>query len=151
MKGLLCYILACTVMLVHCSGNQQSHLKGGTGKILPCPSSPNCVSTESTDKKHRIDPLRFTGPADRAWKTLLTVVKSMQRSRIVTKSDTFMHVEFTSTLFRFVDDVEFSLSDAAGIIAMRSASRRGYYDFGVNRKRMESIRARFTALQEERE
>jgi len=151
MKGRLFSILACTVMLVHCSGNQPSHLKNKAGTILPCPSSPNCVSTASTDAKHRIEPIRFTGSPERAWETLVTVVKSMKGSRIVTRSDTYLHAEFTSALFRFVDDVECSLSDAAGAIAMRSASRRGYYDLGVNRKRMETIRTRFMALHQDKE
>jgi uncharacterized protein (DUF1499 family) len=55
----------------------------------------------------------------------------------------YLHVEMRSLMFRFVDDVEFSLAASAGLIHVRSASRVGYSDFGVNRKRVERIRAAF--------
>lgn len=151
MKRGLLPILACTFMLMNCSGNQPSTLGVAKGTLTPCPSSSNCVSTSSTDEKHRIEPLHFTGSATEAWKTLVAVVKAMKRSHIVTQSDTYIHAEFASAFFRFVDDVEFSIDEKAGTIAMRSASRLGSYDFGVNRKRLETIRARFTALNEKKE
>jgi uncharacterized protein (DUF1499 family) len=75
----------------------------------------------------------------------------MKRSRIVKTEDTYIHAEFTSAIFRFVDDVEFYLDDTAKTIHMRSASRVGKSDFGVNRKRMEKVRAHFTALAGEKE
>lgn len=77
---------------------------------------------------------------------LITVVKSMKRSKIVTVSDHYLHVEFSSLIFRFVDDVEFALDDTTGTVHFRSAARLGYSDFGVNRKRMEEIRSRYNAL-----
>ena len=151
MKRVLLSILACTFMLVQCSGNQPSNIGIVKGTITPCPSSPNCVSTNSTDEKHSIEPIHFTGSARKAWETLVVVVKEMKRSHIVTERDTYIHAEFTSALFRFIDDVEFSLNETTGTIAMRSASRIGHSDFGVNRKRMETIRAQFVALNRKKE
>ncbi len=64
----------------------------------------------------------------------------MPRIKLVEEEDSYLHYEFTSLLFRFVDDVEFLFEDATKTIHFRSASRVGYGDFGVNRKRMEEIR-----------
>ena len=62
----------------------------------------------------------------------------------------YIHTEFTSAFFRFVDDVEFLLDDGTRTIHVRSASRVGYSDFGVNRRRVEELRSRFDALNKER-
>jgi uncharacterized protein (DUF1499 family) len=70
----------------------------------------------------------------------------MKRTRIVEDTGAYLHVECTSAVFRFVDDVEFLFDDGSGTIFMRSASRSGYSDFGVNRRRMEAIRSQFDAL-----
>jgi uncharacterized protein (DUF1499 family) len=70
---------------------------------------------------------------------LVAVVRNMNRATIVTATPSYLHVEFRSALFRFVDDVEFVLDDSARLIHFRSASRTGYYDFGVNRGRMQRI------------
>jgi uncharacterized protein (DUF1499 family) len=65
----------------------------------------------------------------------------MPRTRVVSEEANYLHAEFTSRLFRFVDDVEFHVDENAGLIQFRSASRAGRNDFGVNRARMEQIRA----------
>jgi uncharacterized protein (DUF1499 family) len=67
----------------------------------------------------------------------------MRRAKVITDTGDYIHAEFTSRLFRFVDDVEFSFDDTNKLINFRSASRKGYSDLGVNRKRMEEIRKRF--------
>jgi uncharacterized protein (DUF1499 family) len=64
--------------------------------------------------------------------------------KVVTVKANYIHAEFRSRLFGFVDDVEFSFDEDPKTVHLRSASRTGYYDFGVNRKRMERIRAQFT-------
>ena len=76
--------------------------------------------------------------------TVLEVLNGMDRARVVQSTDDYVHVEFRSAVFGFVDDVEFYFSPP-GIIQVRSASRTGYYDFGVNRERVESLRARLAA------
>ncbi len=67
----------------------------------------------------------------------------MKGSRITEEKPGYLHAEFRSALFGFVDDVEFRMDEAHGRIDVRSASRTGYYDFGVNRRRVEEIRKRF--------
>jgi len=113
------------------------------GNLTPCPESPNCVSSQSTDEKHFIEPLSYDGSLVEAREKLVSIIQSMKRSQIILKEDTYIHAEFTSALFRFVDDTEFYFDDAAKTIHMRSASRVGYSDLGVNRKRIETIRSKF--------
>lgn len=74
---------------------------------------------------------------------LRQIVNAMPRTRVVATTDDYLHVEFTSALLRFVDDVEFRVDVDAGVIHVRSASRVGRYDFGVNRRRVEAIRDAF--------
>ena len=70
---------------------------------------------------------------------LVQIVQGMNRATIVSAAPTYLHVEFRSAVFGFVDDVEFVVDDAARVIHFRSASRTGWYDFGVNRRRMTQI------------
>ena len=130
------------LFLVGCARNGSSSLGVNEGQLSPCPESPNCVSSQSTDEKHSIDPLSYGVPASDAMAKLKEIINSMKRSRIVAEEDDYLHAEFRSALFRFVDDVEFCLDSENSIIHVRSASRSGYYDFGVNRKRIELIRSK---------
>jgi uncharacterized protein (DUF1499 family) len=115
------------------------------GKLRPCPNSPNCVSTFATDDGHKIEPLTFTDSPDAALARLKTVLLLQPRVQIVTATDTYLHVEFTTALMRYVDDVEFLVDAEKKLIHFRSASRLGYSDLGANRKRMETIRRAFVA------
>ena len=91
-------------------------------------------------------PLALSGSAEHAREQLEAIVRSMPRSRVTTSQGGYMHAEFRSLLFGFVDDVEFLIDEREGIIRFRSASRVGYSDLGVNRRRMESIRDKYIAL-----
>lgn len=110
------------------------------GRLAPCPESPNCVSSDATDKEHHVEPYRLKADPKEAWQGLQNVVAAQQRVTLVSADDSYLHVEFRSAVFRFVDDTEFQLRAGEGIIAVRSASRVGYGDLGVNRKRVETIR-----------
>jgi uncharacterized protein (DUF1499 family) len=133
----LCLFMSC------CSGTRPATLGIKEGKFSPCPGSPNCVSTQSQDDKHGIDPIRYTGTKEQAKQRLVQVISTMKRSKIITDKGDYIHAEFTSLIFRFVDDVEFSFDDVNKLIHFRSASRLGYSDLGANRKRMEAIRKGF--------
>lgn len=109
-------------------------------RLAPCPSSPNCVSTQAQDEQHAITPLRYQKPRAAAKEALKAAVLSLPRTKLVDEDESYLHVEFTSRLLRFVDDVEFLFDDEARTIHFRSASRVGYGDFGANRRRMEEIR-----------
>ena len=130
-----------------CTGNKPVNIGVGDGKLTPCPDSPNCVSSQENESKQRIEPLIYKGTQKEAKERLLSVVKGIERSKIVTDDNSYVHVEFTSALFRFVDDGEFLFDDKEKKIQMRSAARSGYYDFGVNRRRMEAVRSGFTGQQ----
>ncbi len=139
-------ILACMVILgMRCSGKSPSNIGVKDGKLASCPRTPNCVSSQSADREHFVEPLKYGGPLPEAVDRLLGVLGSMKRVRVVTRTERYIHAEFTSALFRFVDDAEFSFDDTAKVIHVRSASRVGRSDMGVNRKRVEEIRRRFDA------
>ncbi len=116
-------------------------------RLAPCPRTPNCVSTEAPpgSSKH-MDPIPYTGSLDQARARLLQVLRDYPRTRIVSDPGLephYLKAECRSKLFRFVDDVEFVFDEGTKQIRFRSASRLGRKDFGVNRKRMEEIRAAF--------
>ena len=106
-----------------------------------CPTSPNCVSTQAQDEGHSIVPFRYRKSRAEAKEVLKEIIRSLPRMQLVEEDETYLHYEATSLLLRFVDDVEFLLDDEAKTIHFRSASRSGYGDLGVNRKRMEQVRA----------
>ena len=112
------------------------------GKLKDCPATPNCVCSQSSAPARHIEPLRFTGPAASAWAKLQRLIEGMPRATIRARDEHYLHAEFTSRIFRFVDDVEFLLEE--GIIHVRSASRVGRWDLGANRARIEEIRRRFS-------
>lgn len=105
-----------------------------------CPDSPNCVSSDAQDDKHQIAPLTFSLPEAEAWQLLQEQVAKLPRTVIVADKPGYLHAECHSALFGFVDDLEFYLRAEQGLIAVRSAARTGYYDFGVNRRRVEELR-----------
>lgn len=110
-------------------------------KQLPsCPSSPNCVSTQAQDEGHAIAPFRYRKTRAEAKEALKAAIATLSRTKLVEEDETYLHYEFTSFLLRFVDDVEFLFDDETKTIHFRSASRTGYGDLGVNRKRMEQVR-----------
>lgn len=138
-------LLFCLTVLIGCTGTPPKDIGVRDGRPSPCPSSPNCVSSQSAagDKEHYIRPLSYSGSPEVARAALISVIESMKRTKIITATDDYIYAEFTSRLFRFVDDVEFYIDDSAKTIHVRSASRLGQSDLGVNRKRIETIRELF--------
>ncbi|MGR9014853.1 MAG: DUF1499 domain-containing protein [Gammaproteobacteria bacterium] len=110
-------------------------------QLPPCPNSPNCVSSQATDADHFITPFKIIGNVEQAWTALKTALLSQSRTVITRETGDTLHAQATSLVFRFVDDIDAVLDADAGIIHIRSASRTGYSDFGVNRKRIEMLRA----------
>lgn len=108
-------------------------------RIGDCPSSPNCVSSRASDASHRIAPFRFRGSAAEV-RDALTAVLEAEGMRVVQREQDYLRAEAVSRVFRFVDDVEFEILPEEGSIQFRSASRVGYWDFGVNRRRIERVR-----------
>jgi uncharacterized protein (DUF1499 family) len=107
--------------------------------LAECPSSPNCVSSLTQSSSHKIEPLVFKGTSE-DFKNLITyLAEKMPRVKIVTQESAFAHLEFTSLIFRFVDDVELVFDETQSVIHVRSASRVGYSDLGANRKRVKEM------------
>lgn len=134
--------------LLSCSGERPPQVGTEPPQLAACPDSPNCVSSLSaqTDSQHFITPLSYQGTLAQAQADLLTVITSLPRTTVITIQPQYIYVEFTSLVFRFVDDVEFLLIAEQPLIHVRSTSRLGYSDFGVNRQRVETIRRHFEAL-----
>ncbi len=112
------------------------------GKLRPCPDSPNCVSSENDRPSSRVEPLAFKGSSEKAWGDLKEAIQEMG-GKIQDEHDGYLWTTFTSRVFRFVDDVEFRIVPSDSIIHVRSGSRVGYSDLGVNRRRVEKLRAVF--------
>ncbi|WP_016952547.1 DUF1499 domain-containing protein [Anabaena sp. PCC 7108] len=124
------------------AGNRPNNLGVREGKLALCPPSPNCVSSQSTDSLHHIAPLSFTSSPEQALTNLKNLILSLPRTKIITETEDYLYAEFKSAWMGFVDDVEFYLDHKSNIIHVRSASRLGYGDLGVNRQRIEQIRAK---------
>lgn len=110
------------------------------GKFSPCRRTPNCVSSQAdpSDREHYTAPIAFKGSPAEAMAAVRRAVESMPRTRIVSADSHYLYAEFRSRLLRYVDDVEFHFDGKN--IHVRSASRLGRRDFGVNRARVEELR-----------
>ena len=113
------------------------------GKLAPCPDSPNCVSTQSEEKGHAMKPLPYLQTREASREKILSILKGMKRTEIVKLTESYIHAECRTALWRFIDDVEFFLDETARVVHFRSASRVGYYDFGLNRRRMKRISEKY--------
>lgn len=130
-------------MLFSFSGTRPDNLGPKEGKLAPCPNSPNCVCSQSptSDSQHYIAPLPLKTSAPEAIASIKAIVESMERTMVITETDSYLYAEFTSAMMGYVDDVEFYADAAEQVVHVRSASRLGQSDLGVNRKRIEDIRA----------
>jgi uncharacterized protein (DUF1499 family) len=125
------------------AGRPPANLGVKDGRLALCPRSPNCVASQGdpSDATHFVAPIAIKGDAQAGWRALRDAVAGTERTKIVVEKDGYLRAEFTSKLIGFVDDVEFLLDAGARAIHVRSASRLGYRDFGVNRARIETVRA----------
>ena len=122
------------------------------GQLKQCPTTPNCVNSQIKDSKHFIEPILITATPPDAKTYILKILNELNKSKIIEVEDNYIRAEFTSKIFRFVDDVEFYFPDTKSpelVIHVRSASRVGYSDLGVNRKRIEQIRSKLKSISKE--
>ena len=117
------------------------------GRLAPPKRTPNSVSSQAdpADAEHYTAPIPFKGDALAAMGAVRKAVASMQGATVIRHEGNYFYAEFRTKVMRFVDDVEFVFDDKAGLIHLRSASRLGRRDFGVNRARVEAIRARIAS------
>ena len=127
------------------SGRRPKDLGVRNGLLKPVPASPNAVSSQAAGAYHQIAPLRYIGTSEPAMAALKSIIESTPRTSIVEERADYLYAEFASMLIGYVDDVEFYFPPKPSVIHVRSASRVGYSDFGVNRKRIEVIRTKLAA------
>jgi len=108
------------------------------GRLAPCKRTPNCVSSQAdpADRDHHIAPIAFRG----SMQELRRAVESMERASVISAERNYLYAEFRTKLMRYVDDVELYYDEEQGLVHVRSASRLGRRDFGVNRNRVEALR-----------
>ena len=111
-------------------------------RLKACPATPNCVLSTAPDEAHRVAPFPFTGDAAEALARVKAAALSLPRTRVAEEASGYVRLTSKSAVFGFVDDVELELDEAAKVVHVRSASRVGRKDFGVNRKRVEAIRSK---------
>lgn len=129
------------------AGSPPTNIGVNNGKLAACPTSPNCVSSQipASDTQHAIAALSFSGDLPTSMAKLTQVIQAMPRTKIVKQNNNYLYAEFSSSLMKFVDDVEFYLDDGTKTIQVRSASRLGDSDLGVNRQRVEEIRSKLAS------
>ena len=135
-------VLLVVSLALGCGGRMPESIAASRGMLAPCPDKPNCVSSFSEDTEHQIPAIRLAGTPAATWQGLQSMLATDGSAEIMTSSDDYLHVVYTSTIMRYRDDVEFILFADDGEIAVRSASRVGHSDLGVNRDRVEAIRSR---------
>lgn len=120
-------------------GKRPRNLGIHDGELAPCPDKPNCVNSRATDGRHAIEPLPLLGDPASSMERLREILSAMPRTEVVVARPDYLYAECASRLLGFVDDLEFQLDGQT--IQVRSASRLGHSDLGVNRKRIEKIRS----------
>ena len=130
-----------------CSGKRPDDIGVSGTTLAPCPSSPNCVSSDADtgDSEHAIAAFGLAAAPAVAWQAAREIVAATERTKIVSATESYLHAESTSRLMRYVDDLELHLRPGAKQIAVRSASRVGRGDGGVNRARVETLREALVA------
>jgi len=127
------------------SGKQPDHVGINNGQLADCPQTPNCISSESNDVTHQVKPLHYHSSPQQALNQLKQILEDTNNAEIITQKDNYIYAQFTTTMLGFVDDVEFYLEPDSALIHVRSASRIGESDLGVNRRRIERIREQFAS------
>jgi uncharacterized protein (DUF1499 family) len=129
------------------AGTAPTNIGVNNGKLAICAVTPNCVSSQSSvsDREHKIESIKLTGDTPKPIAKLKQIVQEMPRTSIVKETNDYLYVEFASKLMGFVDDVEFYIDNDGKTIQVRSASRLGESDLGVNRQRIEEIRTLLAA------
>jgi uncharacterized protein (DUF1499 family) len=134
-RGLIGLLLGGVLLMGSCASPATGLVDG---RLRPCPDRPNCVSSQEPGAA-AVAPLPFSGEATAALDALQSLLLAQPRTELRSREEAYLHVTFTTPWLRFTDDVEFLADPAAGVIHVRSASRWGYSDLGLNRRRVEAL------------
>ncbi len=130
-----------SVALAGCATSLPKVPQRADSALRACPASPNCVSSDELTESNYVEPIALSVAPEQAWAAVTEVVGEMPRTKIIVRSEDYLHAH-CRTAMGFVDDLELRLRPQHGDIAIRSSSQLGYSDFGVNRERVESVRAK---------
>jgi len=135
-------------LFLSCSTTQRnfSSLNDSKTELAPCPNSPNCVSSNALKKRKKLAPLKFKTDISIAIHQLDSIVQTFAKVTLVSKSEDYLHYTFKTKVGSFTDDVEFLFDKPSKLIHFRSASRVGWSDNGVNKRRMKQISKAWTKL-----
>ena len=146
---LLAVLVALSAQFGLLGGRMPNDLGTRDGRLKPPSMTPNSVSSQARlypDHPQRayaqIEPFPVTDGGPQTLQRLRRIVEDMEGAKVVKADPGYLYVQFTTRWMRFVDDCEFWFDPRAGVVHVRSASRVGRKDFGVNRARVEGIRAR---------
>lgn len=135
------FVVVASLLQAGCATWFTAHSSGLVdGRLTACPSPPRCVSSDASDERHAIEAYRITGDPAAAWAEALAALCEIPRLTVVAQSPDYVHAEITSPWGTYTDDLELQLRADEGVIAVRSSGRIGYYDFEVNRERVEALR-----------
>lgn len=145
MRSAVTVVLLVAAQLSGCSHFAQQRLRGSDGRLAPC-AGPHCVNSQDRDPARTIAPLVYSVAPTVAQTTLVGIIQGMDSARVEANQPGYIHATFSGSLFGYTDDVEFVFG-SGNRIDVRSSARTGYYDFNVNRERIEKIRAAFDRTQ----
>ncbi|MDB2448712.1 DUF1499 domain-containing protein [bacterium] len=137
-------LLALNALLIAVQNNKAPALGHNKGELKPLSNKPNAVSTQAVDEERRVRPWPFKSDLATTRAAILEAVNSYGGAEVVTEQDDYIYVVFTTAKLHFHDDAEFYLDSEAGQVHFRSASRAGYSDMGLNRKRYEALTELYT-------
>lgn len=136
-------IIFIAALISSCSAPRPANLGIKDSRLGNCPDKPNCVvSFNKSDEDHFLEAIQIVSNKERAHQKITGILTKNSSAKIITSTPDYIHAEYTSSVFKFVDDVEFYFS-ADKLVHFRSASRSGHSDMGVNKKRIEEIRFKF--------
>ena len=141
-RSLALFLALSLALLTGCMSSQPDNLGIKNGSLAACPETPNCVCSQCPDEdsEHFIAPISYSIPEETLRKLVTEILEETARTKIVTATDNYFHVESTTLLLRFVDDFELYIDNRKNLLHFRSASRIGRSDFGTNRKRVENFK-----------
>lgn len=138
--------LAIIAFMIGSQGARNNKIPDGlgitNGRLAPLSSKPNSVSSQTEGEKF-VEPLKFKGTLDKTKRTILEILEEETRVKIITNDKYYIHAIFTTGTMKYKDDVEFYFDNKKKLIHFRSASRIGYSDMGLNRKRYEELSTKY--------
>ena len=134
------------LLLTACARHLPPTLGVSGASLAPCKKTPNCVYSGAQSKRHSIAPFELAIPIGLAWDAINQLLADNESATVISSSPTYLHAEYKSATFGFVDDLELMVSADKKRIELRSASRVGYSDGGINRKRINVLRLQLSIM-----